>query len=83
MKTEQRLTHILAAYSGDGYREMAIFYNEGMWSIHVGNEYRSVGLGEVAGEYVFNSLRLEECIAQAESHFLLGNPQDQRPEGSA
>jgi len=71
MNTENRILSVLAAYTGEGYREIDVFYNQGVWSIHVGNKCASVGLGEAYGEHVFTDPSLEKCLMKVEAFYSL------------
>lgn len=62
MKIEEEIKKIIDKKEGN--KEFAIFYNGGEWSFLLGNEYKSVNLGEVGGEIESSGNSLEEAISE-------------------
>ena len=66
MSIEGRLRRLMAYYDNRGNKELALFFADGEWSLHVGNQNNHVMLGEVSGDYVYDAHYIEECIGMAE-----------------
>lgn len=64
---ELRIRQIAANKIGN--RDLAIFYDPDsekkfQWAIHLGNNYKSVGLGEVDGQIIVSSESLEDAVTK-------------------
>ena len=73
MNTERRLKRINNAYSGNGDKELALFFTD-RWVMYVGNE-TPVMLGECEGSHCYEGFKLEDVLSAAESE-LLSNVED-------